>query len=58
MHEEDREKTAFVTPFGVYEWSVMPVGLCNAPATFHAFMEGVFEPLRPFVAGLLDDVAV
>ncbi|KAI0991489.1 hypothetical protein K3495_g16698, partial [Podosphaera aphanis] len=58
MHKDDIEKTAFITPFGVYEWLVMPFGLCNAPATFQCFMEEVLLPLRPFVAGLLDDVAV
>ncbi|KAI0996082.1 hypothetical protein K3495_g12100, partial [Podosphaera aphanis] len=58
LEESTREKTAFITPFGVYEWLVMPLGLCNAPATFQCFMEEVLEPFRPFVAGLLDDVAV
>ncbi|KAI0993586.1 hypothetical protein K3495_g14598, partial [Podosphaera aphanis] len=58
LEESTREKTAFITPFGVYEWLVMPFGLCNAPATFQCFMEEVLEPFRPFVAGLLDDVAV
>ena len=58
MHENDCKKTAFVTPFGVYEWLVMPFGLCNAPATFQSFMEEVLEPFRTFTAGLLDDVAI
>ena len=30
--EQDREKTAFCTPYGLYEFNVMPFGLCNGPA--------------------------
>lgn len=58
MHPRDREKAAFVTPFGIFEWLVMPFGLCNAPATFQAFVEEVLGPLREFLAGLLDDIAI
>ena len=34
MHPEDREKTAFTTGKGLWQFTVMPFGLCNAPATF------------------------
>lgn len=29
--ERDKEKTAFCTPFGLFEYNRMPFGLCNAP---------------------------
>ncbi len=39
MHQEDVEKTAFVVPFGLYEFTRLPIGLSNAPATFQRLMQ-------------------
>ncbi|KAL0150509.1 hypothetical protein M9458_054186, partial [Cirrhinus mrigala] len=34
VHPADKEKTAFVTPMGLYEFNRISMGLCNAPGTF------------------------
>jgi len=41
MDPESQEKTVFATHSGLYEFCVMPFGLCNSPATFQILMENV-----------------
>ena len=41
MNNDTLEKTAFTTHAGLYEFIVMPFGLCNAPETFQRLIEGV-----------------
>lgn len=46
ISENDREKTAFVSPSGLYEFNYLPFGLCNAPATFQRLMDVLLSGLQ------------
>ncbi|UYV62671.1 hypothetical protein LAZ67_2001503, partial [Cordylochernes scorpioides] len=59
VDEKDREKTAFITPDGLYEFQVMPFGLCNAPATFERMIDSVLGSLKwNMCLCYLDDIVV
>lgn len=58
IKEEDRYKTAFTTPFGHYEWNVMPFGLKNAPSEFQKIMNEIFLPYTSFIIVYIDDVLI
>ena len=59
MAEPDKEKTAFCTPFGLFEFNRMPFGLCNAPGTFQRLMERIFgdQSLQSLLL-YLDDIVI
>ncbi|UYV66588.1 hypothetical protein LAZ67_4002211 [Cordylochernes scorpioides] len=55
--EEDKEETAVITPFGLFEFNVMSFGLRNAPATFQIFINEVLFGLD-FVFPYIDDILI
>ena len=58
IHEDDKYKAAFTTPFGHYKWNVMPFGLKNAPSEFQNIMNGIFNPFSKFCIVYIDDVLI
>ena len=56
---EDRHKTAFVTSQGLFEYNVLPMGLCNSPGVFMSLMNDTFRDyLDKFVLVFLDDIII
>ena len=53
------EKTAFATRYGLFEYTVLPLGPFNAPSTFHRLMNSAMgEYIDDFVLVYLDDILV
>ncbi|KAL1249465.1 hypothetical protein QQF64_020470 [Cirrhinus molitorella] len=45
VSDGDRAKTAFTTPFGLFEYRRMPFGVCNGPSTFQRLMQAVMSDM-------------
>lgn len=59
VHPPDVPVTAFTTPFGNFEFLVLPFGLASAPSTFARLMDSIFpSSFRKFLVWYLDDLLI
>ena len=58
LDEESKAKTAFITPFGKYEFNAVPFGLAQAPAYFQQLISMVLQDCRDFAMAYLDDIVI
>jgi hypothetical protein len=59
MASGEEWKTAFRCRYGLFEYCVMPFGLCNAPGTFQHYVNDTFhEFLDDFLVAYLDDLLI
>ena len=55
---EDRVKTAFSSPYGLFQFTVMPFGLQGAPATYHRMMDELLRETDGYSTAYLDDIVI
>ena len=58
MGPTSQQKTAFTTHTGLYEFRVMPFGVCNGPVTFQHLMQRVLRGTSDFCNVYIDDIIV
>lgn len=58
LDEDGKRKSAFVTTFGHYQFTVMPFGMVNAGATFVRMMKKVLHGHEEYADAFIDDVGI
>ena len=58
LDKESKAKTAYITPFGKYEFNVVPFGLAQAPAYFQQLISIVLQDCGNFAMVYLDDIII
>ena len=58
LSSENKEKTAFISSNGLYQFVTMPFGLSGASVTFHRMMNSIFRGTGSFAGVYLDDIVI
>jgi hypothetical protein len=59
LHPNSQHLTSFISPFGSFQFTVLPFGLTNAPSLFSRIMQTILAPfLFQFVIVYIDDICV
>ena len=58
VEPEAQAKTAFTTPFGLFQFRRMPFGLQGAPATFQRMVDKLLDGLQHCANAYLDDIVI
>ncbi len=58
LNPESRPYTAFRTPLGIFQFTVLPFGIHGAPATFQRLMDRVLQGWEDWSAAYLDDMVI
>ena len=56
LSECSRQYTAFCTPFGVFEWRVLPMGVKVGPQAFQRMVSDCLKSLQPHTHIYMDDL--
>ena len=58
LDKDSKAKTAFMTPFGKYEFNAFPFGLAQAPVYFQQLISMVLQDCSNFAMEYLDDIII
>ena len=58
IQEDDKEKTTFTSPQGLYQFTTMPFALSGAPATFQRMIYNILQGTESYASIYLDDIVI
>lgn len=59
LHHESRQYTALITPKGLFEFNILPMGIRNSPSEFQRMMDQIFsEVAAEQISWYMDDIII